>query len=138
MSPTFVFRFSSFLTHHDTVSTLFHYFMHRFPRLLMMPVSCLFYHPFLVACCILLFPSLRFSLSISVLIRSPPLDTPSLPLHPLLIHRFFVRHVQYTYTSALIPTRPIPFAFRVFVRRFPLTLIFLFLPRDSCAAFLWL
>ena len=89
MSLTFLF--SVFFPRHDTVATFLHLFMHRLPRLLMNPVSCLSYHPSsLVTCCILLPASPLLSESLQT--RFPPsLDTLSVPLYPFFIRRFLVR-----------------------------------------------
>jgi len=68
---TFIFPIS--LLPHDIVPTFLHHFMHRFPRLLMMHVSCLFYHPRPS----LLAASSFLSLSVSLQI-GPPLSPDTL------------------------------------------------------------
>lgn len=125
---TFIFPIS--LLHHDIVPTFLHRFMHRFPRLLMTHVSCLFYHPRLS----LLAASSFLSLSVSFQIRPPSLLILLVPLYPPLIPRLFVRsrlvhvyiYIDPTYAPNLHPISCICPMFPLF------SLILLLLLRNSC------
>jgi len=99
MSSTFLFPV--FFSRHDTVATFLHRSMHRFPRL---HASCLSYH----------LPSLVISASSFVVPASPSRhlsisDSPRYSRYPYILSLFpgsLCGHVQYTYTSTLIPARP--------------------------------